>query len=405
MVQRPSTTPVFILAGGAGERLAPLTHAKPKPAVSFGGTHQIIDFTLSNCLNSGLRKIYVLTQYQREPLHDYVRENRARMVQSFRFHQGDELRPVAPISGKHYRGTADAVFQNLPLLRFDSAEHVLIASGDHVYSMDYRPLIARHALSGADMTIATARRPVAEAGAFGVMDIDNGYVTGFREKPSPATLPESGDVSVSMGVYVFRRDALVDIADRSTYMDTDFGRDIIPWLIHGQRVAAYDFSASPRNYWRDVGCLDSYHRANLDLLEVGSTIDLDTDAQWPVRALGDASIRKSNGSRISRRASVGRSTIRRSVISHGARVEPGAFVENSVILPGAEIGRNARVRNAIVAEGASVPENASIGMDASLDASRFRVTPGGVVVVHNAAPKSHAWSRTPAVRTCREVVA
>ena len=157
MVQRPSTTPVFILAGGAGERLFPLTQTKPKPAVSFGGTHQILDFTLSNCVNSGLRKIFVLTQHQREPLHDYVRESRLQLSSSFRCHDGEDLRPVPPVSGKRYRGTADAVFQNLSLIRFDSAEHVLIASGDHVYSMDYRPFISRHIASGAEVTIAYRR--------------------------------------------------------------------------------------------------------------------------------------------------------------------------------------------------------------------------------------------------------
>ena len=392
MVQRPSSTPVFILAGGEGARLSPLTEAKPKPAVSFGGTHQILDFTLSNCINSGLRKIFVLTQYQREPLHDYVREIRHRISPSQDWREGDELRSVPPVSGKRYRGTADAVFQNLPLIRFDTVEHVLIASGDHVYSMDYRPLISRHIASGADLTIAAARRPVKESGAFGVVDVEGGMVTRFREKPSSDTLPQHGEVLVSMGVYVFNRRALLNIADSATPMETDFGHDILPRLVRGQKVAAYDFGSSPRNYWRDVGSLDSYFQANMDLLGAGSEFHPEMDSGWPVYALGDSSTLKYGDSRVSRRAVIGRSTIRRSVISHGACIEPGALVENSVILPGARVGRSARVRNTILAEGASIPDDFKVGMNLNLDRSRFMVTPGGVVVIK--ASRHRTYERT-----------
>jgi glucose-1-phosphate adenylyltransferase len=388
MIQQ-SSTPVFILAGGAGERLAPLTQVKPKPAVSFGGTHQIIDFTFSNCINSGLRKIFVLTQHQREPLHDYIRENRQRMSQFFRWHEGDELRPVPPVGGKRYRGTADAVFQNLPLLRFDTADHVLITSADHVYAMDYRKLISRHAYSGADLTILTARRPVTEATAFGVLDVENGAVTQFREKPSAETLPKGGEVQVSMGVYVFRRQALLDIADSASPMETDFGRDIVPKLIRRQTAAAYEFGDSACSYWRDVGTLDSYFQANMDLLASRPEIDLESDAEWPIHSLRDATIRYIRDSRISRQASVRTSTIRRSIISHGARIEPGAVVEDSLILPDARIGRNARVRNTIVAEGAYVPDGVMVGVRASEDRSRFQRTAGEVTVVGNTIRNNH----------------
>jgi glucose-1-phosphate adenylyltransferase len=381
MVQRPSTTPVFILAGGAGERLRPLTQAKPKPAVSFGGTHQILDFTLSNCINSGLRKIFVLTQHHREPLHDYVRENRLKMVQAFRWHEGDELRALPPVSGKHYRGTADAVFQNLPLLRFETAEHVLIASGDHVYSMDYRPLIARHAVSGADLTIAAVRRPAREASAFGVVEVENGVATRFTEKPPLETLPQRGDVLVNMGIYVFRRQALLDIADRAHPMETDFGRDIVPKLIYRENVAVYDFGETRKHYWRDVGSLDNYFQANMDLLADYPEVSLEAQADWPVLSLGDSSIMRSSDSRISRRAVTAGSTIRNSIVSCGACIEPGTLIEDSVILPGAQVGRNTRVRNAIVAEGASVPSGLRIGLNPQADQSRFVVTEGGVVVV------------------------
>jgi glucose-1-phosphate adenylyltransferase len=385
MIKQPSTTPVFILAGGAGERLSPLTAAKPKPAVSFGGTHRIIDFTLSNCINSGLRKIFVLTQYQREHLHDYVRESRMRLGQSVDWQSGDQLMCVPPVSGKRYRGTADAVFQNLPLLRFDDAEHVIIACGDHIYSMDYRPMLSRHIASGAEMTIAAARRPANEASAFGVLDVDNGTVTQFREKPAPETLPDAGDVLVSMGVYIFKRAALADIADRANPMETDFGAHIVPGLVRGQKVAAYDFGSSPQNYWRDVGSLDSYFQANMDLLGPRPEFDMES-VQWPVYAARDSSILEIGNSRISRQAIVETCNVLRSIVSFGACIERGATIENSVILPGARVGKNARLRNTIVDEGVSVPDEAKVGFSAAADQSRFMVTAGGVVVVSVSAP-------------------
>jgi glucose-1-phosphate adenylyltransferase len=393
MIRQPSTTPVFLLAGGAGERLFPLTSGKPKPAVSFGGTHRIIDFTLSNCINSGLRKIFVLTQYQREYLHDYIRESRARLSHAFEWHRGDQLLPVPPVSGKRYRGTADAVFQNLSLIRFDSGENVIIASGDHVYSMDYRPMVSRHIASGAEMTIAAVRRPVNEASGFGVLDVDKGTVTHLREKPSPDNLPDAGDVLVSMGVYIFKRSALVDIADRANPMETDFGTHIIPRLIRGQKVVAYDFGNSPCNYWRDVGSLDSYFQANMDLLGPNPAFDMKTDCK-SVFAAGDTSVSEMGNSRISRRATVGASKIIRSIVSCGACIERGATVESSVILPGARVGKNARLRNAIVAEGSSVPDGARVGFNTTADRDRFMVTPGGVVVVSDPLRRT----REPSIR-------
>ena len=382
MMQRPTTTPAFILAGGEGQRLAPLTEAKPKPVVPFGGTHQILDFTLSNCVNSGLRRIYVLTQHMREPLHEYIRQSRLRLSGSFRWGDGDELRCAPPVSGKRYRGTADAVFQNLPLIRFDSADHVLIASGDHVYAADYRQFLHRHALSGAAVTIATARRPVRDASFFGVIDAeDDGTVTGFREKPSAEALPSVGEVLVSMGVYAFRRNALIDVADAADPMETDFGRHLIPKLIRSRMVSAYDFGSDGQNYWRDVGNLDSYFQANMDLVGPKPGFDLDHDPKWPIHTLGDGSVIKKGHSRISRHAVVETSAIRGSVVSDGACIESGAIVENSVVLPGARVSTRARVRNAIVTEGAVVPSGCRVGEDPRADRDRFLMTPQGVVVV------------------------
>jgi glucose-1-phosphate adenylyltransferase len=370
-----------MLAGGAGERLNPLTEAKPKPAVSFGGTHRIIDFTLSNCINSGLRKVFVLTQYQREHLHDYIRETRARMSQFFRWHEGDQLLPVPPVGGKRYRGTANAVFQNLPLIRFDAAEDVLIVSGDHIYSMDYRPLLWRHTMSGADMTVAVVQRPVHEASRFGVADIEDGMVTGLREKPHAESLPPTGEVPVSMGVYVFKRRTLIDIADTSGSTETDFANNIIPRLIRQHRVAAYDFGSASQSYWRDVGTLDTYFQANMDLLGAKPQFQLETNLNWPMYTCGDSATANTGGSRVSRGASVRSRRVMRSVVSHGASIEAGAIVENSVVLPGARIGADVHLRNVIVAEGVTIPDGFEIGLDPDKDAARFKVTSEGVVIV------------------------
>lgn len=393
-MQYPSTTPTFILAGGEGQRLAPLTEAKPKPAVPFGGTHQLLDFTLSNCVNSGLRKIYVLTQHLREPLHDYIRQSRLRLSPIFRWNNGDELRCAPPVSGKRYRGTADAVFQNLPLIRFDSADHVLIVSGDHIYAADYRSLLARHALSGADITIAAVRRPVREASSFGVIETEeDGTVTGFREKPSGETLPAAGEVLVSMGIYAVRRTALIDIADTAGPMETDFGQHLIPKLIRSRGVAVYDFDSSGRNYWQDVGNLDSYFQANMDVVGRRPAFDPEQDPKWPIHTLG-GSVVKAGHSRISERAVVETRAIRNSVVSDGACIEKGAVVENSVILPGARVGAKSRVRNAIVTEGAVVAGGSRVGEDLRADRERFLVTPQGVVVV---TASEDAWRERPVI--------
>jgi glucose-1-phosphate adenylyltransferase len=406
MDARLSTTPVFILAGGVGERLGPLTKTKPKPAVSFGGNHQILDFTLSNCIHSGFRKIFVLTQYQGDHLRDYVLGIRERVSHHFRWHEGDQLVSLSPVSGKRYRGTADAVFQNLQLIRCTTAEHVVVASGDHVYAMDYRPLLARHLATNADLTIGAVQRPVIEASAFGVLDVEDGMVARFREKPAPESLPQAGRVLVSMGVYVFKRTALIDIADHAASTETDLGRDIVPKIVSGRRVGAYDFSNSPRNYWRDVGSLDSYFNANMDLLGPSPAFEPEMDSQCPIYSLSDSSLLRTGGARISTKAATNGATILRSVVSDGASIERGAVVEDSVILPGARVGKNARVRHAIVAEGACIPDGAVVGMDVDLDRTRFAVTPGGVVVVggteHPIFKAVVASARTEPVAACMD---
>jgi glucose-1-phosphate adenylyltransferase len=373
--------PVFILAGGVGERLAPLTEFRPKPVLSFGGTHQILDFTISNCVNSGLRNIYVLTQYRRDHLHDYIRATRVKLPKTSGGSAG-KLVPLPPASGRTYRGTSDAVFQNLPLLVSDVGEHVLITAGDHIYSMDYRPLISHHIATGAKMTMAAVRRPASEASSFGVLEMDGDRVTRFTEKPSRELLPTDGNVLVSMGIYVFRKDCLVDLARRTALSETDFGRHVVPRLVRRQDVAVYDFSRCAPSYWRDVGTLDSYFHANMDLLGPHASFDLNMSRGWPIISLNDPVTVGTAGSRISRRALVGPSVIRHSIISHGSCIDSGATVENSIVLPGARVGRGALLRNAIVSEGVRISDGAEIGVNLGLDRRRFAVTPSGIVVVN-----------------------
>ncbi|HET9218199.1 MAG TPA: sugar phosphate nucleotidyltransferase [Terriglobia bacterium] len=381
-MQNSSTAvPVFILAGGVGERLAPLTEFRPKPVLSFGGTHQVLDFTVSNCINSGLRNIYVLTQYRRDHLNDYIRAARLKLAQTFGSHSG-QLVPVPPACGRTYRGTSDAVLQNLSLIRSNPGQHVLITAGDHIYSMDYRPLISHHVASGAKMTMAAVRRPASEASAFGVLEADGDRVTRFIEKPSRDVLPADGNVLVSMGIYIFRKDCLVDLARRSALSETDFGHHVVPRLVRRKDVAIYDFSSCAPSYWRDVGTLDSYFSANMDLLGPRASFDLDMNLAWPIVALNDPGTVNTAGSRISRRALVGPSVIRHSIISHGSCIDSGAVVENSIIMPGARVGRGAVVRNAMVTEGVRIADGAEVGVNSGMDRRRFAVTPGGIVVVN-----------------------
>jgi glucose-1-phosphate adenylyltransferase len=379
-------TLTFILAGGEGERLYPLTADRPKPVVAFGGVFRIIDFTISNLLNSGLRRIYVLTQYKHERLHSYVRDGWTQLCKEFRQDYGEEMMCLAPCSGKRYMGTADAVFQNLDTIEKSSAEYVLIVSGDQVYHMDYGELLHRHATSGADLTMAAVPYPVDLAASLGVIEADTGGgVIGFQEKPArPRSLQSKAKPAlVSMGVYVFSKDALIEaLRNNADVSDSrDFARDILPVFVRSGHAVVFPFGG----YWRDVGTLDGYYETNLDLLLTGAALDPYENARWPMHTLaGPKSLQRSwlgSESRVSMDATLTSCEVWMSIVSIGARIDADAEVEAAVVLPGAHIGHGAKVRKAIVAENAVVSPYARIGYDPEADRSQFPISENGIVIV------------------------
>ncbi len=376
-------TEAFILAGGRGERLHPLTLSKPKPAVSFGGMFRMIDFTLSNCLHSGLSEVSVITQYRLEEIHQYLRQGWGEVWNQM---GRRSIRLLPPVSGKRYRGTADAIFQNRELFH-PGAEFVLILAGDHIYHMDYRELLRRHIETSADLTIAAVEHPLTEASHFGVIDMDRDFrVIGFEEKPSrPRALPFSPSASlVSMGIYVFTKKFLLKSLREHCELQNarDFGHDIIPSLIHCGRTYAYDFRSEVQNcplYWRDIGTLDGYYQASMDLLGDDAAFDPFANDRWP-----------SQPTRHPSRGGVsglfpmvdGDCDISRNVLSPGVHVEKGASVEDSILLPGVRICKGARLRRVIVDEGVRIPAGFQAGFDIDDDRKRHSVTRSGVVVIN-----------------------
>ncbi len=394
----------ILLAGGAGERLFPLTRETAKPGVTFGGSYRIIDFTISNCINSDIRRILILTQYKALDLHRHIRDGWNILSPEL----GEYIEILSPMKRVHedwYLGTADAVFQNAQSITSESPDHILILSGDHIYKMNYHQMLEWHQRHRADATIATLQVAPDEASRFGVARIELDHrIVEFEEKPrhgQPARSifnPEM--VSASMGVYVFNTDVLLEeLAADAEDPDSshDFGKDVIPKCLARRRVIAYDFidlNAKAARYWRDVGTLDSYYEANMDLVAVTPEFNL-YDQKWPIRTrvlqqppakfvFADEGRRMGVAidSIVSPGCIVSGGRVVHSVLSPGVRVNSYAEVEHSILLRNVKIGRYSRVRRAILDAGVVLPESSQVGFDSEEDRSKgYLVTEGGIVVV------------------------
>ena len=394
-----------VLAGGKGSRLEPLTRDRAKPAVPFGGNYRIIDFTLSNCLNSGLRKILVLTQYKAMSLDRHItlgwRSYLCRELNEFI----DVVPPQQRIDEQWYQGTADAVYQNIYALEQERPEHVIILAGDHIYKMDYSKMVACHRDNKADVTIGALQVPLAEATQFGVMQVDEQHrIMNFREKPQdPDPVPGDPDHALaSMGIYVFNSHFLFDeLCKDATLPESshDFGKNIIPSIIKDRRVFAYPFLDENRKaqaYWRDVGTIDSYYAANLELTSVEPQLNL-YDDHWPVRTFQpslppakfvfDSDERRGEAcdSIVSSGVIVSGGKVSRSVIGPYSRINSYAEVTDSILFGRTNIGRSAKIKRAIIDKEVNIPEGITIGYDQEADRKRgFIVTESGVTVVAKA---------------------
>ena len=398
-------TLTFVLAGGQGERLKPLTVARAKPAVPFGGAYRIIDFTLSNCIHSGLRRIYVLTQYQAYSLEEHLR-----MAWNFlprRLNQYIMPRPPQyRSSGRWYEGTADAIAHNLELMRAEDPTHVLILSGDHIYKMDYGRMLEQHIEAGADCTIGAVEIPASDSPRFGILETDAAArVHGFQEKPKQggAEIPgRPGRCLGSMGIYIFEAKELerrlIADAELGPESSKDFGKDILPRMVEdGARVMAHNFEAVGQSggepYWRDVGTLEAYFEANLDLCNVTPTFNL-YDMDWPIYTLwhNDPPAKTVFGEVDGRHAEVvdsllcngsivSGSRVRRSILSNRVYTGEQADVEECILLSGARIGPGARLRRVIVDKWVEVPAGSEIGFDRAADEERFKVSDTGITVL------------------------
>jgi glucose-1-phosphate adenylyltransferase len=386
--------------------LFPLTRHIAKPAVPFGGMYRIIDFTLSNCINSSIRQVYILTQYKSLELTRHVREGWDLLAGELR----EFIEVIPPMKRVHddwYLGTADAVYQNLESVERESPRHVLVLAGDHIYKMDYMELVAWHRRLQAEATLATIQVEPEEAGQFGVADIASDYtLQGFEEKPQHGnpvrSLFDATKVSASMGVYVFNTDVLAeelraDAADPAS--SHDFGRDVLPRMLARRRVAAYDFhdlNDKRRRYWRDVGTLEAYYEANMDLVSVTPEFNL-YDQHWPIRTrLTQSPPAKFVFAQEGRRMGVALDSIVspgvivsggrviRSVLSPGVRVNSYCDISHSILLHDVRVGRYSRVRSAIIDAGVTLAEGTVVGEDLQRDREAgHHVTEGGIVVVSN----------------------
>ncbi len=393
-------TLALVLAGGSGSRLKDLTRWRSKPSVPFGGKFRIIDFPLSNCVNSDIRKIGVLSQYKAYSLIRHIQRGWGYMRAEF----GEFVELLPAMQHIHtgwYAGTADAIYQNLDIIRRHAPSYVLVLGGDHIYKMDYGRLLAFHAEQQADMTIACIEVPLEEAKEFGVMSVDeSNRIIAFAEKPAdPTPVPDNPrEAMASMGVYLFNTAFLCEQLSRDADnpdSSHDFGKDIIPALIDEHHVAGYRFRdpvTNERAYWRDVGTIDSYWEANMELLGVQPELNL-YDTNWPIwtyqeqlppaKFVFDFDRMRGTAvdSMISGGCIVSGATVRRSLLFSAVHVEKHALVEDSVILPNVRIGANCRLRRVIVDKGTRIPDGMVIGEDREADAKRFQVTDTGTTLV------------------------
>ncbi|MDD1605145.1 MAG: glucose-1-phosphate adenylyltransferase [Methylococcaceae bacterium] len=393
-------TIALILAGGRGSRLMDMTDWRAKPAVPFGGKFRIIDFPLSNCVNSGIRKIGILTQYKADSLIRHIQ-------QGWGFLRGEfgeyvDLMPAQQRVDEDswYKGTADAIFQNIDILRSRSPEHILVLAGDHIYKMDYGEMLADHIAKNADLTIGCIEVSLEEATAFGVMDVDdNRRVKAFVEKPEhPPIMPGRTDTALaSMGIYIFNAGFLFEqlIKDADTKDSShDFGKDIIPSVIDKYIVNAYPFLnlQGGQSYWRDVGTIDAYWSANMELVSVKPDLNL-YDKTWPIwtyqaqtppaKFVFDNNDRRGQAvdSMVSGGCVISGANVRRSLLFSNVRVNSYTTITDSIVLPDVNIARNCRITKAIIERGCEVPEGMVIGENRADDEKRFHVSAGGVVLV------------------------
>jgi glucose-1-phosphate adenylyltransferase len=398
-------TMAFVLAGGRGSRLMELTDRRAKPGVFFGGKTRIIDFALSNALNSGIRRIGVATQYKAHSLIRHLTRGwsfmRAERNESF------DILPASQRVSEHdwYRGTADAVFQNIDIVEAYMPKYMVVLAGDHIYKMDYEIMLQQHVDSGADVTLGCLEVPRMEATGFGVMHVDaNDTVISFVEKPAdPPGIPDKPDMALaSMGIYVFNTDYLFELLRSDAGnpdSDHDFGKDLVPWVVKNGKAVAHRFSAScvrseqeAEAYWRDVGTVDAYWESNIDLTDVIPALDL-YDTEWPIWTYSELTAPAKfvhdepdrRGSAVSSLVSggciVSGTELRRSLLFTGVRTSSYSRVEEAVILPYVRVGRHTRLKKVVIDRGVIIPDGLVVGEDAELDASRFRRTERGVCLI------------------------
>jgi glucose-1-phosphate adenylyltransferase len=390
-----------LLAGGAGERLFPLTRDRAKPAVPFGGSYRIIDITLSNCINSDLRRVYILTQYKALSLNRHIREGWSSSVAQELGEFIEILPPMQRVSSNWYMGTADAVYQNIYSIGTEQPRYVIILSGDHIYKMNYQLMLDHHVRVGADVTLATLPIHPSETPRFGIVDVSkNGDVVGFQEKPKTTTLRSPWDSNMcdaSMGIYLFNTDVLLPALIRDADdpdSKHDFGHNILPDLLGKYKMTAYNFVDENRKelYWRDVGTLDAYYDANMDIASISPIFNL-YDKNWPLRTrqrqyppakfvFGEPGRTGSAvNSIVSQGCIVSGATIRNSVLSQDVRVNSYAEVDSSIIFTHVNIGRHCRIKRAIIDRDVHLPEGTVIGYDQAEDKRNYFVTPSGLTVV------------------------